>query len=144
MIDWSGHDCSGARRDEGPLQVIDWSDYQNFTEAEMRCHCGCGGADMSADFMFALQRVRRLYGKPMPVTSGFRCSDYDKRIGGAGVHPTGQAVDIAVSGENIWHLLNAAIAMRGIGLLQHGPHAKRFMHLDTTDGPTRPRVWTYT
>ncbi len=123
--------------------MIDWSDSPNFTEAEMRCHCGCGRADMTPDFMATLQRARTLYDKPMGITSGFRCPAYDKRIGGAGVHPTGQAADIAVSGENVYHLLSAAMAMRGIGLKQHGPHARRFIHLDTTYGPMRPRIWTY-
>lgn len=123
--------------------MIDWSEYRNFTEREMHCPCGCGRADMDPAFMAALQRVRDAYGKPMPVTSGFRCKDYDKRIGGAGVHPTGQAADIAVSGENTHHLLSAAIGMHGIGLKQHGPHVSRFMHLDIMDGPMRPRVWSY-
>jgi uncharacterized protein YcbK (DUF882 family) len=123
--------------------MIDWSDYPNFTEAEMRCHCGCGQGDMDPTFMAALQRVRNAFGRPMSVTSGFRCKDYDKRIGGAGVHPTGQAADIAISGENVYHLLSAAITMRGIGLKQHGAHATRFIHLDMTDGPMRPRIWSY-
>ncbi len=127
--------------------MINWADYPNFSVDEMRCSysCGCGRADMNPDFMAALQRVREALGKPMPVTSGYRCPDYDKRIGGAGVHPTGQAADIAISGENVYHLLGIAVEqMRGIGLKQHGPHARRFIHLDTTYGPMRPRVWSYT
>jgi len=124
--------------------MIDWADYANFTEAEMRCRCGCQRADMDPDFMYSLQKVRVAYGLPMPITSGFRCPDYDMSIGGAGVHPTGQAADIAVSGTPVYHLLGIAIQqMRGIGLKQHGPHTSRFIHLDTTYGPMRPRIWTY-
>ncbi len=125
--------------------MIDWSDYPNFTEAEMRCHCGCGRADMSPDFMAALQRVRVAYGKPMNITSGFRCPEYDRKIGGKGVHPTGQASDVAISGENVHHLLAAAvvIGMRGLGIKQHGPHATRFLHVDMLASPMRPRVWSY-
>ena len=123
--------------------MIDWSDYRNFTRGEFVCHCGCGQADMDPAFMMALQRVRDAFGRPMRITSGFRCPDYDKRISGAGVHPTGQAADIAVSGENAHLLLSAAIGMRGIGLKQHGPHIRRFMHFDMTDGSMRPRIWTY-
>ena len=126
--------------------MIDWSHYPNFTADEMRCSCGCGRADMDPDFMAALQTVRVVYGRPMRITSGFRCEDYDKRIGGAGVHPSGKASDIAVAGESVYDLLHTAIGvnMRGIGLKQHGPHASRFMHLDITTGPMRPRIWTYT
>ncbi len=81
----------------------------------------------------------------MSITSGFRCPEHDKAIGGAGVHPTGQAADIAISGENAYHMLNAALlhGMTGIGQKQHGPYEDRFMHLDATTGPLRPRVWTY-
>ncbi len=123
--------------------MIDFDDYPHFSEAEMRCHCGCQRADMRPEFMNALESVRVLYGKPMNITSGFRCAEYDKRIGGAGVHPTGQAADVAVSGEDVHHLLSAAIGMRGLGFKQHGPHASRFMHMDSLAGPLRPRVWTY-
>ncbi len=126
--------------------MIDWSDYANFTADEMRCKCGCGKADMDPAFMAALQRVRDTLGAPMSITSGYRCPDHDKAIGGAGVHPTGQAADIAISGENAYHLLNAALlhGMRGIGQKQHGPYEDRFMHLDKTVGDLRPRIWTYT
>ena len=127
-------------------KMIDWSDYLNFTEAEMRCKCGCGRADMKPSFMMTLQRVRNAFGWPMVVNSGFRCPDYDKSIGGVGIHPKGRSADIRVSGEKAYHLLGCAYAMdvRGIGLKQHGAWAGRFMHLDTEGGRTRPRVWTYT
>ncbi len=126
--------------------MIDWAAYPNFTEDEMRCRCGCGKADMDPTFMAALQWVRDGLGWPLPITSGFRCSDYDTAIDGAGVHPSGKAADVAAAGERVYHLLHTAIGakMTGIGLKQHGPHAKRFIHLDQTVGDLRPRIWTYT
>ncbi len=126
--------------------MIDWSDYANFSEAEFRCHCGCGRADMDPDFMNHLQRVRDAYGRPMSITSGYRCPKHDRAIGGAGVHPMGRAADTAASGKNVYHLLKIALTMgmRGIGLKQHGDYEGRFMHLDDLDGPMRPRIWTYT
>ena len=125
--------------------MIDWSDYRNFTAREMHCPCGCGRSDMDPAFMAALQRVREAYEKPMRVNSGFRCHEYDKSIGGAGVHPTGLAADIAVSGEDAYHLLKYAIeiGMTGKGIKQHGPYVGRFLHMDMMDGPMRPRIWSY-
>ena len=125
--------------------MTDWSDYENFTEDEMRCKCGCGRADMDPDFMALLQGVRDAYKRPMVVNSGFRCPEHDTAIGGAGVHPTGHAGDISVSGENAHSLLTVALVlgMRGIGLKQHSAMAGRFMHLDDLGGPTRPRIWSY-
>lgn len=129
--------------------MIDWSDYANFIEDEFRCKgVGCcgGRADMDPDFMTHLQRVRDAYGHPMVVNSGYRCPEHDRAERGAGVHPTGRAADIAVSGEKVYHLLKIALAMgmRGIGQRQHGDYEGRFMHLDDLDGPMRPRIWTYT
>ena len=125
--------------------MIDWSDYANFSEAEFVCRCGCGRADMEPTFMFRLQRIRDAYRIPMIVSSGFRCIDHDRRVRGAGVHPTGRAGDFQVSGRDCFKLLDLAISkgMTGIGLKQHGPHDARFMHLDDTSGVTRPWVWTY-
>ncbi len=129
------------------MSNLDWSNYPNFTENEFRCKgkdCCGGRADMDPTFMYDLQKVRTYVGFTLPVTSGFRCPAYDTEIGGKGVHPTGKAADIAIAGENVYHLLSFAVQqMRGIGLKQHGPHSKRFMHLDTTYGPLRPRIWTY-
>ncbi len=125
--------------------MTDFSAYANFTESEMRCRCGCGRADMDPDFMARLQGVRDAFKRPMVVTSGFRCPEHDRAVGGAGVHPTGHAADIAVSGEPAFRLLTVAVVldMRGIGQKQHGPYGGRFLHLDDLGGPMRPRTWTY-
>jgi len=128
--------------------MIEFSAYPNFTEDEMRCRCGCGRADMDPQFMRTLERIRDGFGRPLKITSGFRCPEYDARpfVGGAGVHPTGRAGDIGIWGEDVFHLLALVYAdgtITGIGQKQHGPHAGRFIHLDTTHGPLRPRIWTY-
>ena len=125
--------------------IEDWGLYANFTEDEMRCsHCGL--VDMQPDFMKRLQRVRDCYHRPMRINSAFRCAEFDEALGGAGVHPTGQAVDVAVWGENVFRLMVAAINcdMRGLGFKQHGLPGGRYMHLDDLGGERkRPRVWTY-
>ena len=38
-----------------------------------------------------------------------------------------------------------AMGMTGIGIKQHGPHNKRFIHLDNLDNSTHPRptIWSY-
>ena len=125
--------------------MIDFSDYANFSEDEFRCHCGCGQASMIPSFMFRLQRIRDVYRRPIVITSGHRCPAHDRAVGGAGVHPTGHAADIRVSGGDCFALVGLALAkgMTGIGLKQHGDHVQRFIHLDDTSGPTRPWIWTY-
>lgn len=132
--------------------ITDWPpDWEaripNFTAKEVACRCGCGGVPEWM-FMRRLQRVRIAADCPMPVTSGFRCPDYDKLKGGAGVHPTGHAADIAVSRRDaFWIVVKAGEwGMHGIGVRGRGD--SRFVHLDdlpigeTTNHP-RPRLWTY-
>lgn len=121
--------------------------WPNFTIEEMECKCGCEGVPETS-FMTLLQSLRHCFSFPLPVTSGFRCEDYDKYIGGAGVHPTGLAADIAVGYSNAHGVLRWSLqfGFTGIGVKGHG--VNRFVHLDTLplgeehDHP-RPRVWTY-
>ena len=51
-----------------------------------------------------LDPLRRLYGKPIFVTSGYRCAQLNKAVGGVATsqHMTGQAADIIgqVKGDN--------------------------------------------
>lgn len=112
----------------------------------MACrHCGREGMD--AAFMARLEALRAELGRPLPVTSGYRCPEHDRAIGGAGVHPQGHAADLAVAGADAVRLVRAALELgfTGIGLHQKGPLAARFVHLDDLSGGPhpRPRLWTY-
>ena len=59
----------------------------------------------SLDYMldlivYCLQPIRERLAKPMTITSGYRCSEVNKLVGGvaASQHTKGQAVDFQVSG----------------------------------------------
>lgn len=131
--------------------MIDWSHYPNFTEDEFRCRCGCGRADMDPRFMKKLQDARTELGFAFPVSSGFRCPDYNERIsttGRSGPHTTGHAVDIAVSGNRARRIIGTSdlLGFTGLGAKQHGPYDKRFVHLDDLQPHQhmpRPHTWTY-
>lgn len=106
---------------------------------------------MDESFIDRLQSLRDKYGKPMRITSGYRCPDHPaeahrRDTGRLGPHTTGMAADIAIQGNEAYSLLRLAMQMgfTGIGVQQTGD--KRFLHLDTltdNDGFPRPWIWSY-
>ena len=118
----------------------------HFTDTELRCRCGCGGLPPS-DFQDRLEELRVNYAKPMRLSSGWRCPDYNSQVsstGRDGPHTKG-AVDVLVRGSDAWLLLKHATTLEwfGIGVSQKGPHESRFLHLDHLTEGTRPWVWRY-
>ena len=123
---------------------MDWNNYPNFSEDEFKCS-HCGKVDMQPAFMASMQQLRNMYGKPMAITSGYRCPDHpiEAKKSTPGAHASGEACDIGVQGTDAYHLLRLALALdfTGIGVQQKG--GGRFIHLDTLRNPPRPNVWSY-
>jgi zinc D-Ala-D-Ala carboxypeptidase len=119
-----------------------------FTNAEITCRCGCGMLP-KPDFMEKVTRLRMKCAFPFPVTSAARCPEYNEKVsktGRTGPHTTGRAIDIGVSHEKAFMLMQRALEMgfTGLGVSQKGEG--RFIHLDDLmgeDGNARPRVWSY-
>lgn len=123
-----------------------------FDIAEFACRgteC-CGGANlMDSQFMDELDELRHRYGKPLVVTSGYRCPKHNARIsstGTTGPHTTGRAADLRVDRGDAYRLLKLALELgfTGIGVKQKGP--TRFLHIDNlpnAPGQTRPVLWSY-
>jgi uncharacterized protein YcbK (DUF882 family) len=121
---------------------MDWEAFKHFRKDEFTCKCGCGRSDMRPGFMGRLQALRLAYGKPMIITSGYRCPDHpvEKAKATPGAHSEGIAADIGVSGADALLLLRLALEanFQGIGVQQKGNG--RFIHLDTRE---HPAIWSY-
>ncbi len=125
--------------------------WPNFTPREMTCKCGCGTMEMDATFMSKLQLIRSQLGKPMPITSAYRCPKHNANVsstGTSGPHTTGHAADIRIYGRDAHRLVEIAIrvGMKGIGIRQKGSRKGRFVHLDdlpNRDRQPRPWIWSY-
>lgn len=122
---------------------------KHFKDHELKCK-HCGENHMKKEFLDRLEDIRRAYGKPISVSSGYRCPSYNARIsrtGLSGPHTTGSAIDIAISGKDAYLLVRLAMihGMTGIGINQKGNWDKRFIHIDMCeqDNIPRPRVWSY-
>ena len=122
--------------------IEDWTKYPNFSEGELACPC-CGEAEMNRDFMGILQAIRTDYGKPMNVTSGYRCETHNKALRGGPEHPAGQAVDILVANPDAMELVALAVkyGLPRVGISQRGDRP-RFIHLGgSSDLPKA--IWSY-
>lgn len=127
-----------------------------FDLSEFVCQCkdkNCAGKEpqlkMNPLLVQGLNRLRETFGKPLIVTSGFRCQAHNKSVGGAknSQHMYGTGVDIRpVSGgkeelDRLFKLAQDEKAFTGIG----NGVPKGFVHLDVRTlpkGQTRIQ-WIY-
>lgn len=113
---------------------------EHFDSKEFECHCGkCVMKPISPGLLALLEGVRSHFGQPVHITSGYRCPDHNKAVGGApnSQHCQGIAADIQVKGvtpADVHKYLSGV--MRGIGGL--GLY-KGWVHLDTRFG--KPARW---
>lgn len=125
--------------------MIDWSQYPNFSEREFRC-THTGACAMRPELLDVLQRIRNEFGRPMPISSGYRDPSHPIEAAKTrpGSHAMGVAADIAVSGPDALRIVELAIkhGIRRIGVHQRG--TGRFIHLDIGGhGLPSPAIWTY-
>lgn len=116
-----------------------------FSEAELSCQ-HCGQNEMDQNFVDELDRLRVEFGRPLVVTSAYRCPEHNNNVsstGFSGPHTTGLAVDLKVDRGEAWRLLELIFlrGFPGVGVAQKG--GGRFIHIDAIQGPTRPTVWSY-
>lgn len=118
----------------------------HFSRSELQCPC-CDKNRVSAEFLEKLEALRDKVGKPLYVSSGYRCPLHNDRVSHTGLngpHTTGEAVDILISFETAFLLAKHAFALgfTGVGVNQRGLLDKRFIHLDALT-VNRPRIWSY-
>lgn len=125
--------------------MIDWGKYPNFSAKEFICS-HCGGDGIQEVLLDKLQAMRTEYGKPMKITSGYRCPQHpiEAKKSSPGAHALGLAADIAAEGAEAHRILQLAMThgFTGVGVQQKG--TGRFIHVDVRSGqlPT-PAVWSY-
>lgn len=105
----------------------------NFNSTEFDCHgreC-CSKTLINEKLVEYLQKIREHFGKPITITSGYRCVKHNSSptVGGAtgSRHTKGDAADIVVSGVTPAEVAKYAesIGIKGIGLYSN------FVHIDT-------------
>ena len=108
----------------------------NFQYKEFDCHgSGCCSKTVIDEKLVAyVQQIRDHFGKPVTVTSPYRCEVHNKRVGGAtkSYHMQGKAADIVVQGVSSREVAKYAesIGILGIGLYETSADGY-FTHIDT-------------
>lgn len=115
-----------------------------FSDDELRCQCGCDQLKFDPIVLAKLNNIRKEYGKPMYVSSGYRCPEHpiEAKKKSPGEHTTGMCVDIACNGFDAAILTKLAIEYGAtrIGWNQKG--SSRFIHLGWSSRfPSG--TWTY-
>lgn len=111
---------------------------KNFNSYEFRCGlgspCSCSTVLIDDKLVEYLQNIRDHFGKPITITSAYRCESYNKSIGGAtgSYHSKGMACDIVVNGVTPREVAKYAesIGLLGIGLYETASDG-HFVHIDT-------------
>jgi uncharacterized protein YcbK (DUF882 family) len=114
----------------------------HFDTSEFACKCGCGYANVRMALVYKLEGMRADIQKPMVITSGCRCLEHNRAVGGkpGSAHVDGLAVDIACTHSyDRFKVVEAARAagIERIGLMQGA------IHVDISQTLPSPRMWLY-
>ena len=109
----------------------------NFSVAEFSCHGNgcCSTTKIDDKLVEYLQKIRDHFGKPVTISSGYRCPQHNgatKNASKTSRHTKGQAADIVVDGVVPAEVAKYAesIGIKGIGLYETGRDGY-FVHIDT-------------
>jgi uncharacterized protein YcbK (DUF882 family) len=112
----------------------------NFSRSEFECSC-CQTGEVSGSVVEKIQKVRTAYGKPMGITSGYRCSRHNKEVGGkpTSSHLKSLAIDVHCESSRERKILLPLLLkeFRRVGI------ANNFIHCDDDMDKDKDVCWTY-
>ncbi len=114
------------------------SDFRYFTLSEFKCNCrkcknNCNPTFINAKLLTYLEQMRLHFGKPVVVTSGLRCSKYNRSLKGSSKtsrHLTGMAADVYIEGVkpseivSYWKSLNIGYSYCGTSNMGNCAHVQ--------------------
>ena len=109
---------------------------KNFTREEFKCPCGCTRQMVDSELVEKMQAVREKLGKPIKITSGYRCIPHNAAVGGSSgsKHRYGMAADWRMKDRGINPVALGIIAaqyFKAVGIYWYDGCA--IVHTDTRD-----------
>lgn len=115
-----------------------FADFKYFNPYEFKCNCGkCKNnaypAHVNAKLLTYLEQMRIHFGKPIIITSGLRCSKYNRSLPGyskSSCHLTGMAADVYIKGVDpsvivrYWKSLNIGYSYCGTPTMGECAHVQ--------------------
>jgi uncharacterized protein YcbK (DUF882 family) len=124
----------------------------NFSSREFRCSC-CGKLIVDRSLIDAMQLLRDRLAQPLVITSGYRCPEHNRTVGGVSnsAHMRGRAADVAAApaGLTPLELGKAAAALMNnerrafshIGIYDGYQGKHGFVHLGIGGKSRDPKIW---
>jgi len=100
------------------------------------------GSNMNEELLHMLDAARKIYGRSMRITSGFRTESHNKKVGGvkSSSHLKGLAADIACSESR--YRFEMIKALLEVGFKRIGVSGT-FIHVDIDKNKSQNVIWTY-
>ena len=119
-----------------------------FSEAETKCHCGCGGNHVNPLLLEKLDAMREMIGGPIYLSCAYRCPEHNAEIPGSArnsQHVLGNAADVLVPdyphchtvGQLAWYA--EQVGFDGIGMY----FDDEFVHVDVRDDGANPGYYRW-
>lgn len=108
---------------------------KDFVRSEFDCPCGCSTQMVDPELTEKLQRIRNVLGKPIKITSGYRCLKHNQDVKGGtnSRHRYGMAADWRLKDRSVnpvaLGIIAQAVGFGGVGIYWYGGNA--FCHADT-------------
>lgn len=108
---------------------------KDFVRSEFDCPCGCSTQMVDPELAEKLQRIRTVLGKPIKITSGYRCLKHNQDVKGGtnSRHRYGMAADWRLKDRSVnpvaLGIIAQAVGFGGVGIYWYGGNA--FCHADT-------------
>jgi len=122
-------------------KFIQENNIKHFQVKEFVCK-HCGEVIIESELLKILEELRNFLGKPVIITSAYRCIEHNRAIGGVpgSAHIRGYAVDVKVLNSNtrfriVKFLLDHGITRIGI--------AETFIHFDLDPEKPKNVIWHY-